>query len=242
VLFWLKEKVYNNMMHKGLYKERKPGIKPEIGKFLTFFLIGLTAFVVVFLAYKFLGNGAIFNQEAGLRPAASETEPGEIKKFTAKIEVQKFGGYAFKGQKDLTMMSFGLGIVRPATGTAVEGPEADNPVKIKSAVFSIGGYSDTADITSLQLYLDKKLIAQTPVVSGKAVFDNLALQFDGEIRLNFEVKANVGEGATTGNRVMISILKPDDILIEDCELNRYAVEGDFPVQSGYFTIVGNKIR
>jgi hypothetical protein len=135
-------------------------------------------------------------------------------------------------------MRFSLGVLRAATGL----PSTGNSPKIKKITFAIGGYSGTADLTSLQLYLDEKMISQTPFVDGKAVFENLALQFDGETRLSFEAKANVGESASAGNRVQIVIAAPTDIVIEDGELNRYIVAGDFPVQSGYFSIVGNRIK
>lgn len=225
------------MMHKGLYKESRIGTSPGINKFLPAFFVITVLVGVVFLGYKFLKNGITPDQTVALRSAAPVLETEQIQNYSAKIEAEKFGGYAYRGQKDVELIRFSLDILRGAGGVS----DADNPPKIKKVAFVISGYSDTADLVSLQLYLDKKMIAQTPFADGKAVFDNLALQFDGESKLNFEVKANAGENAVAGNRVQIAISNPEDILIQDGNLNSYSVAGDFPIESGYFTIVGNKI-
>jgi hypothetical protein len=226
------------MMHTGLYKFGKTKKIRKNKKFLRAFYAVTFMIVVIFFGYKFMENDVVPNQTFGLRSAAPENVTAQAQNFSANIQTEKFGGYAYRGQKDIGMMRFSLGILRAANGLA---GKANQP-KIKKMTFTVGGYSGTADLSSLQLYLDKKMIAQTPFVDGKAVFDNLAIQFDGETRLNFEVKANAGDSAAAGNRVQIAIAAPTDILIEDGELNRYSVAGDFPVESGYFSIVGSRIK
>lgn len=226
-------------MHKGLYKYRQVVSHRAIKKILPALFEIVLMVAAVFFGYRFIGSGGVASQNVELRSAAPEKESEQIKKYSAEIEAEKFGGYAYKGQKDVTMMRFKVGVTRAVTD-AFAG--TDNPPKIRKITFAAGGYSGTADLVSLQLYLDKKMIGLAPLAGGRAVFGDMAIQFNGGTKLDFEVKANVGENAAAGNRAEIEISKSDDIEISDGELNRYPVAGNFPIQSGYFTIVGDRIR
>ncbi len=225
------------MMHKGLYKYRKAVNHRWTKKILPAFCAITGIMIIALLGYKFLAGGLNADGDIVLRSAAPEAVIETANKYSAKIEAETFDGYARKGQTDVIMMKFGINVLQATDMISSAGTYP----KIKKISFSVGGYSDTADLTSLQLYLDKKLISQTPVASGKAVFDDLAVQFNDGEKMDFEIKANIGENASAGNRVKVFISDAEDIEIYDGELNRYAVTGSFPVTSGYFTIVGTKI-
>lgn len=162
-------------------------------------------------------------ETGGITPA-NRSDPLTVSDLSAQISVSGGGGYAYVGQKNVTLFSFDL----------------TSPVSahLKKIRFSVDGYSGSGDLTSIQLYYENKLAGQAPVSGAEAIFERMDIPLEPGQTASFTVKANVGEGARSGNRVNVGIIGAADLMLVDGSV-LLGVDADFPLWGGLTSIIGH---
>jgi len=169
------------------------------------------------------------NKDAG---AAGGTNSGTstdtaTSPFSVKVAAERYDGYAGVGKKDVSIFKFTLN------------PSSD--ANLRELRFDLDGYASPADVSSMQMYYEGKLAGQAPVLDAKADFANLNIQMDANTLHHFEVKANIGEQALSGDRVQIGFKDASGITVRDALMNNIEAKGNFPLWSGYTSIIGKKV-
>ena len=252
-----KEKVYNiQMAKKGLYKFRwkeQRHIAYDIAVMTAGLVMGVLAVTAIFRfagLMDFGGGGAedlrgaapeprVITAEApvladggGDSNAANSINPEKTagaatSPYSVTVEAEQYDGYAGVGKKDVSIFKFTLN------------PSSD--AGLRELRFDLDGYASPADVSSMQLYYEGKLAGQAPVYNAKSAFGNLNIQMDANTIHHFEIKANIGEQALSGDRVQIGFKDASGIIARDSLMNTFEAKGEFPLWSGYISIIGKKV-
>ncbi len=240
------------MAKKGLYKYRQAGKKrflTDIAVMTAGVMLGLLVIFAIYQLNDIFGNpgqsifsglhgsapesgnvvnGGTRNLPNSTMPAVSPTVESAKNGNHISIKIQNSNGYGVVGQTDVNF--FKLDLTSSAT--------AD----LRQIGFDLDGYAGVNDVNSLQLYYEGKLVGQAPVSNTKAVFDKMDIRLSAGQTASFEVKGNIGGQAVSGDRVQVGIKDPSEIQARDAQLNDMEVNGEFPLWSGYISIIGNKIK
>ena len=137
---------------------------------------------------------------------------------------KKGDAYASPGQKDVEAMTFNL---VPVTDCF-----------LNKIVFHLDRLAHDEDIGRLQLYYDDKLLGETTFFDGRATFDNLMVKLGKNSFQQFGVKAVLGDGARSGDRILLQIISAEDIAVTDNGAEKLEVQGAFPVTGNPVSIIG----
>ena len=238
------------MAKKGLYKFRwkeQRHIAFDIAVMTAGLVMGVLAVTAIF---RFAGLMDFGGGVADLRGAATEprvitaeatvladTEkrPNEVipadsavnSPYSVTAEAESYDGYAGVGKKDVSIFKFTLN------------PSSD--AGLRELRFDLDGYASPSDVSGMQLYYEGKLAGQSPVIDARAAFGNLNIQMDANTIHRFEVKANIGDQALSGDRVQIGFKDASGIIVRDALMNNFEAKGEFPLWSGYISIIGKKV-
>jgi hypothetical protein len=111
---------------------------------------------------------------------------------------------------------------------------------VQKLQFHVGGVSSYKVVKSMQLYGDGVFLAETAVMDEVVTFENLRVKIM-EGGNEFLLKIRLGDGASAGDKIRISLRDIDDILVQDSSGKRVLVDANFPVSGNLITVLGAKL-
>ncbi len=139
--------------------------------------------------------------------------------------------YAYKGGENIELITLEFDGSRPATIAKIR-LEMDNLAR-------------NGDLESIQLYIDGKLIKQSPFFNGAGQFDNIQLgsftPVKGNMNRRISVKGKISENAHSGDRVRIGLKDDSSIRIIDTNSDVVQIASEWPLWGNHVSVIGNHI-